>query len=467
MSSPIRTRFAPSPTGRLHLGNVRTALFNFLLARATGGTFLLRLEDTDAERSSEPAAAVILDDLCWLGLVWEEGPDRGGAAGPYRQSERFAVYDAYLARLLESGQAYPCWRTDAELREFRRRCLLARRPPVYDREWARLPDHEVARREAAGQKPVIRFRVPDAGALVSEDCIRGAQHFALADIGDFVLRRSDGTPAFFFSNALDDALMGVTHVLRGEDHLSNTPRQILLLEALGFPVPVYGHLPLLMGEDGKPLSKRTGSAGMAEFRDGGIFPQALANYAARLGHAFESGDLMSLDALANHFGLGKIGKAPAHYDPVQLEHWQSLAVQAADDATLAVWAGEAALVSVPEDLRARFFRCVRPNIHRPADVAAWADILFGGGPAFAPGAVAELGETGPEFFRAALAGLEAGGNSLAAISGTVKRQLGVKGRALFRPLRLALTGAETGPELAQILELLPVDAVRSRLARWA
>jgi len=463
----MRTRFAPSPTGRLHLGNVRTALFNFLLARSTGGTFVLRMEDTDAERSSAAAATTIFDDLRWLGLGWDEGPGIGGGAGPYTQSERSAIYNEHMERLCETGHAYQCWRTDEELREFRRRCRVARRPPVFDREWARLPEDEVARRRAEGQKPVIRFRVPDKGMLESEDCIRGAQRFALADIGDFVVQRSDGTPAFFYSNALDDALMGVTHVLRGEDHLSNTPRQILLLEALGLPVPIYGHLPLLLGEDGKPLSKRKESAGMGEFRDRGVFPQALANYAARLGHAFESGELMTLDGLADHFTLEKIGRAPARYDPVQLEHWQGLAVLAADDATLAGWAGEPAFHAVPEALRSRFLECVRPNIHRPEDVAGWADILFGRGPVFTDEARAALVAAGSDFFSAALEGLESGDHSLAAISGAVRRRLGVRGRALFRPLRLALTGAEAGPELAQVLALLPDEAVRSRLGRWA
>jgi glutamyl-tRNA synthetase len=462
-----RTRFAPSPTGRLHLGNVRTALFNFLLARALGGDFLLRIEDTDAERSDPAAERLILEDLRWLGLEWDEGPVAGGRSGPYRQSERAAVYGEYAQRLIESGQAYPCWRTDAELKAFRRARMAAGRPPVYDRQWAQLPEEEIRRRAAAGQAPVLRFRTPETGKLEFDDSIRGPQVFGLAEIGDFVIRRSDGTPSFFFSNALDDALMEMTDVLRGEDHLSNTPRQILLLEALDLSVPRYGHLPLLMGEQGAPLSKRRGSAGMAEFRDAGLLPEAVTNYAARLGHAFESGELMDLGGLAAHFRLGKIGKAPARYDPIQLEHWQSLAVQAASDARIAEWAGEAAFDQVPAELRQRFLDWVRPNVHRPADVEGWAAILFGSGPEFTPEIEAELAETGPAFFRAALEGLAAGEHSLAAISGAVKASVGAKGRALFRPLRLALTGAEAGPELAPMLELLPEETVRVRLARWA
>ncbi len=467
MSDCIRTRFAPSPTGRLHLGNLRTALFNFLLARSAGGCFLLRMEDTDAERSDDLSAALIVDDLHWLGLDWDEGPGCGGPAGPYRQSERVDIYREYAERLRDSGLAFDCWRTDEELKAFRRSRIAARRPPIYDREWARLPEEEVQRRRDSGQSPVLRFRVADSGELSFDDCVRGPQSFGLSEIGDFVIQRSDGTPSFFFSNALDDALMGVSHVLRGEDHLSNTPRQILLLEALNLPVPVYGHLPLLLGEDGAPLSKRLGSAGMAEFHDAGLLPEAVANYAARLGHAFETGDLMALEGLADHFCLDKIGKAPARYDPIQLEHWQSLAVQAASDDRLAAWAGEQALSAVPPGMQARFLEWVRPNVHRPADVEGWANILFGAGPEFTPDTEADLAAAGAGFFRAALEGLETAGPDLAAIAGVVRERQGVKGRALFRPLRLALTGVEAGPELAPMLQLLPPEAVRERLARWA
>lgn len=467
MSGTIRTRFAPSPTGRLHLGNLRTALFNFLLARSAGGSFLLRMEDTDAERSDDVCAALILDDLGWLGLDWDEGPDRGGPAGPYRQSDRDGIYREHAERLREAGLAFHCWRTDEELKAFRRSRIAARRPPIYDREWARLPEEEVRRRRDSGQSPVLRFRVADSGELKFDDCVRGPQGFGLSEIGDFVIQRSDGTPSFFFSNALDDALMGVTHVLRGEDHLSNTPRQILLLEALNLPVPTYGHLPLLLGEDGAPLSKRLGSAGMAEFHDAGLLPEAVVNYAARLGHAFETGDLMTLDELAGHFLLDRIGKAPARYDPIQLEHWQCLAVQAASDERLAGWAGEQALSAVPTAKRAAFLEWVRPNVHRPADVEGWASILFGTGPEYTPEIEADLVAAGTGFFRAALEGLATAGPDLSAIAGAVRDTQGVKGRALFRPLRLALTGVEAGPELAPMLRILPPEAVRERLARWA
>jgi len=467
MSQPLRTRFAPSPTGRLHLGNVRTALFNFLLARMAGGSFILRIEDTDTARSAEDSVRQIAEDLQWLGLHWDEGPDVGGEFEPYRQSARAGIYLEFMDRLRQAGHAYDCWRTDDELRMFRKARIASGRPPIYDRDWAALPEDEIRRRREAGQSPALRFRVPGDGQLHFEDCIRGRQTFGLAEIGDFVIGRSDGTPSFFFSNALDDSLMDLTHVLRGEDHLSNTPRQLLILQALKLPAPSYGHLPLLVGSDGAPLSKRMGSAGMAEFRDAGVMPEALVNYAARLGHASDSGKLMSLIELAAEFRLDKIGRSPARYDPIQLEHWQGLAVHAASAEHLAQWAGPGAFERVPSDRREAFLDCVRPNVLRPADIPHWADVLFGRGPRFSPAIVQELEGTGTAFFSAALAGIEAGASDLATIANAIKVALGVKGRGLYRPLRLALTGAESGPELGPLIDLLPTDTLKARLERWA
>ena len=467
MSSAPTTRFAPSPTGRLHLGNIRTALFNYLFARGRGGQFILRIEDTDVQRSMGGAIDAILEDLSWLGLAWDQGPGRDAGAGPYRQSERSAVYQRLLDRLLESGRVYPCWRTAEELRAFRRKCINAGRPPVYDREWATLADDEIRRREGEGASPALRFRVPGGVAIEFADLVRGPQAFGLADIGDFVVRRSDGTPPFFFCNAVDDGLMGVTHVLRGEDHLSNTPRQLLLLQALGMDAPAYGHLPLLVGDDGAPLSKRTGAASLADLRAEGLLPAAISNLAARLGHACERGDLMDMDTLAAQFAIERIGRAPARFDRIQLEHWQSLAVQATSDKDLTRWVGEAALDPVPAGTRAAFMHWVRPNVHRPDDVARWAAILYGAGPDFDEGTAAELEQAGGRFFRIAESVVRAGNADLAAVRGAVEAELGVRGKRLFRPLRLALTGSGEGPELGPLFELLPAETIAGRLERWA
>ena len=274
MTRPAVTRFAPSPTGSLHLGNARTALFNFLLARQLGGQFLLRIEDTDLERSAERYLAELIDDLHWLGLGWDAGPDIGGAHEPYRQSQRNAIYAEYFARLATSGLVYPCYCTPLELEVSRRAQLAAGRPPRYAGTCRELSAGERDAKLAGGLKPSLRFRVPQGRSVEFHDFVRGAQRFASEDIGDFIVRRADGNAAFFFCNALDDALMGVTHVLRGDDHLTNTPRQILLLEALGLDIPQYGHVALLTGMDGAPLSKRHGSVSVREFRERGFLPQA-------------------------------------------------------------------------------------------------------------------------------------------------------------------------------------------------
>ncbi len=248
--SPHITRFAPSPTGSLHLGNARTALFNYLAARASGGRMVLRVEDTDAERSEERHLERLLADLHWLGVEWDEGPDVGGPHGPYRQSQRGPHYSAAIARLREKGLAYPCFCTPEELSLSRRTQLAAGRPPRYAGTCAALAADEVERRIGEGTGYAMRFRVPSGRVVDFDDLIHGPQRFASDDIGDFVVSRADGSAAFFLGNAIDDAAMGVTLVLRGDDHLANTPRQILLLEALDLPVPRYGHLPLVLADLG-------------------------------------------------------------------------------------------------------------------------------------------------------------------------------------------------------------------------
>ncbi|HET7369399.1 MAG TPA: glutamate--tRNA ligase, partial [Gammaproteobacteria bacterium] len=286
MSDPIRTRFAPSPTGLLHLGNVRTALFSALAARAGGGDFVLRVEDTDAARSRPEWIEALLDDLRWLGVEWAEGPDVGGSRGPYRQSERAAIYNDHFKRLIDVGHAYACFCTPAELAASREAQRAAGQPPRYAGTCANLSKVEIEAKRQSGVPAALRFRVPAGIELRFDDVVRGPQTFVSDAIGDFVIRRADGTPAFFFCNALDDALMGVTHVLRGEDHLANTPRQMLLLEALDLTAPRYGHLGLLVGDDGAPLSKRHGSASLHDLRERGVLPGAVLNYLARLGHHY-------------------------------------------------------------------------------------------------------------------------------------------------------------------------------------
>ena len=277
------SRFAPSPTGDLHLGNARTALFNWLLARHAGGGFILRIEDTDAERSREPLTSALMEDLRWLGLDWDAGPDREDAHGPYRQSQRAVQYERYFAALESAGCTYPCYCSALELDMSRRSQLAAGKPPRYAGTCRSLTADQRARRAAQGLRPTLRFRVPDDARIEFDDFVHGPQSFVSGDIGDFVIRRADGTAAFFFCNAVDDADMGVTHVLRGEDHLTNTPRQLMLLDALGLTRPVYGHISLIVARDGSPLSKRHGATSVREYREQGYLPEALINHLFRLG----------------------------------------------------------------------------------------------------------------------------------------------------------------------------------------
>ena len=316
--APFKSRFAPSPTGLLHLGNVRTALFNYLAARHAQGVFLLRIEDTDAMRGHEKYAQALEQDLRWLGLAWQEGPGQGGAQAPYYQSQRDAVYARYFDRLATDGSAYPCFCSEHELEIARKTAIAAGRPPRYSGRCSRLTAEEVVARRAEGRPATLRFHVADGKTVEFEDKVRGRQTFASSDIGDFIIRRSDGTPAFFFCNAIDDALMGVSLVLRGEDHLTNTPRQILLLNALGLPVPAYAHIALVVGSDGVPLSKRTGSRSVHELREQGFLPLAVNNYLARLGHTYESNAFLDMAGLTDAF-FKSLDQALADHELVKVK----------------------------------------------------------------------------------------------------------------------------------------------------
>ena len=463
----IKTRFAPSPTGYLHLGNVRTALFNALLARRWGGQFLVRIEDTDRERSRPEYVAALLEDLRWLGLNWQEGPEIGGARGPYAQSERAAIYAGYYQRLESAGRAYPCFCTPAELALSRKAQLSAGRPPRYAGTCARLSEAEQRERLERGLRPTLRFRVPAGRTVEFTDRVRGPQRFASDDIGDFVIRRADGTPQFFFANAVDDALMEITHVLRGEDHLANTPRQLLLLEALELPAPEYGHLALIVGTDGGPLSKREGDLSLRELRAAGYLPEALLNYLARLGHVYHRDEWQEPVELAAGFALEHLGRAPARYDAAQLLHWQSEAVRRMDPERLWDWMGTAVHQCAPPASRDEFIATVRPNIRFPADAVFWAERLFGADLTPGDEGRAVIVAARPAFFVHALAAYAQHGAAYQPLVEDLKRRTGLKGKHLFMPLRAALTGETHGPELAHVLALLPPDSVRRRLEAWA
>ncbi len=459
----IKTRFAPSHTGLLHFGNVRTALFNALLARKERGTFLLRIEDTDQERSRPEYTRALEEDLRWLGLPWAEGPGAGGEAGPYFQSERQAVYERYLGHLEAEAHVYPCFCSAVELEISRKVQAASGRPPRYSGKCAHLKPDEVARKRAQGLPFTYRYRMPRGEMVVFEDLVRGRQTYATDDIGDFIVRRSDGTFAFFFVNALDDALMGVTHVLRGEDHLANTPRQIALLSALKLPVPVYGHISLIVDGHGAPLSKRSGSLSVQELRELGYFPAAVNNYLARLGHAYAQTELLDFDHLAGAFDLSSLGRAPGRYDRAQLDHWQAQAVLHADLDTLCEWLAPALSEHVPAAQMRQFADAIRDNVLFPQEAGRWAQAVFSERLPLSSEARAVLEETSPEFFRHAAQALTRE-LDFAVLASRVKSATGFKGKALFLPLRAALTGQVSGPELPRLLPLIGFERAHHRLS---
>jgi glutamyl-tRNA synthetase len=461
-AASVVTRFAPSPTGELHLGNARVALFNFLLARARGGRHVLRIEDTDAARSRESFLEGLYADLLWLGVRWDEGPDCGGPHGPYRQSERCAIYERYFEELERDGLVYPCFCTPRELELSRRAQLAAGRPPRYAGTCRELGAAERAAYAEQGRRASLRFRVVPGQRLEFHDLVYGPQEFRTEDIGDFIIRREDGSAAFFFCNAIDDALMQVSHVLRGEDHLSNTPRQRLLLEALGLPVPEYGHIALLLGSDGAPLSKRLGSLSLRTLREQGYAPLALCNQLFRLGHSTPQQGVLELAQMAQGFELGHLQRAPAQFDPAQLLHWQREWVHGLSPQAARAWLAPLLPPGVEPAVVDAFIEAVRPNVVLPEDARLWQQIVFGEALSYEEPALAAARAAGPEFFAAAAAAVRE-----PADLGALRGATGVRGAAFFMPLRAALTGRLHGPELAPLLAAMPSERVRSRLLHFA
>jgi nondiscriminating glutamyl-tRNA synthetase len=460
------TRFAPSPTGDLHLGNARTALFNELLARRAGGRFLLRIEDTDAQRSQEAHTQGLIADLHWLGLSWDAGPDREDTRGPYRQSERASIYAADFAALEKSHTVYPCYCSVLELEVSRRTQLAAGRPPRYAGTCRELTPAQRASRSAGGLAPTLRFHVPPGQRVEFVDFVHGAQSFLSDDIGDFVVRRADGSAAFFFCNAVDDARMRVTQVLRGEDHLANTPRQLMILAALHLQAPLYGHVSLLVGADGAPLSKRHGATSVRAYRERGFTAAAVTNHLFRLGHATGEHGFLTLAEMAQAFDPAHLGRAPARYDEQQLRVWQKDAVQRMNAAEMRFWLSGILPASLDDAAVSAFIEAVRGNIVLPEDALSWINIIFGAPPELADAEAEVIRSAGTSYFLAAAQAAD-GRADLATILAAVRAATGKTGAALYKPLRLALTGRPQGPELAPLLKAMPAGAARLRLERFA
>lgn len=461
----IRTRFSPSPTGFLHLGNARAALFSALFAKKNDGVFVLRVEDTDVVRSEEQYVEALENDLHWLGMEWQEGLGKEGDYGPYRQSQRQAIYDKYFNHLKEKNLVYPCFCTDQELLLARKLQLSRGQAPRYSGTCRRLTIEEIEKRIQTGKKPSWRFIVPENVAIEFTDLVKGPQEFNSNDMGDFVIRRTDGTAPFLFCNAIDDAMMKISHVIRGEDHVANTPRQILLFKALELAVPHYAHLSLIVGEDGAPLSKRHGSYSLNDLRESGFLAIAIINYLVRLGHGCDLHALLSFDQLAEHFHLDKLSKSPARFDISQLMYWQKTAVQALDIPSAIRWLGEEVMCQVPESKIPFFIETVQSNIEFPADALEWAKIFFHEQVVLTDETQHIIKEAGEQFFVEAALAVDKYGTELPAVLSDMKQTLAVNGKKLFMPLRVALTGKIHGPELADIAELLGTEKMKHRLGR--
>ena len=435
------TRFAPSPTGPLHVGNLRSALFNWLAARKAGGTFLLRIDDTDEERSEERWVEAIRADLDWLGLGWDRFA---------RQSERPDAYRAAADRLREAGRLYPCYETETELALRRRTLLAAGRPPIYDRAALRLTEGERAEKEAQGLRPHWRFLL-DRERVIWDDAVRGEQPVDCASLSDPVLIREDGTILYTLASVVDDAEMGVTQVVRGEDHVTNTAVQIQLFEALGTAAPRFAHHSLLVGADGAALSKRLGSLTLASLRDEGVEPMAVLSYLARLGTSDPIEPRTDHAALVEGFALDRLGRAPARFDREEID-----AVQAKVVHELPFAAVEARLRALGIEGGEAFWLAVRGNCARVEDAAGWWSVVTG---PVSP--VIEPEDAG--FVADAMTRLDAlrpwDEGTWKVWTGALKDGTGRKGRALFMPLRKALTGLDHGPDMAALLPLLRRDTL--------
>jgi nondiscriminating glutamyl-tRNA synthetase len=474
----VRVRFAPSPTGFLHVGNIRTALFNWLAARHHGGSFILRIEDTDAERSRPEYEKQLMEDLRWLGLDWDEGADKGGEYGPYRQSDRFAVYQKHAQRLLDEDKAFRCFCTEEELEKVRKEQLARNETAHYSGKCRHLSPAELQERLKAGIPCTLRLRVRP-GTVGFSDLVFGRIEINASRISDPIILRSDGSPTYNFCCVLDDCLMEISHVIRGEGHLSNTHRQILIYEALGAPVPQFAHLSTILGPDGQKLSKRHGATSVEEFRRQGYLPEALANYLALLGWSppDEGLEIMSLDEITGRFDLSRVLKSPAIFDQAKLD-WMNrnyinkTAGEALVDKAVGYFAA-AGLVPGQPDVQMRswlaqvidLFKTHVDHLDQLPDAAVVVYGFDNGTPDLKPDVLEifkkpEAREVAGEFARLVSEKDRLSTESYREIVAQVKARTRQKGRHLFHPIRAALTGSGSGPELEK---LIPIYEEGSRL----
>ena len=488
MTTPVRVRFAPSPTGKLHVGGARTAIYNWAFARATGGTFILRIDDTDPTRSTDENTQVILRAMRWLGLDWDEGPEVGGDFGPYAQTERMDLYREAAERLVAEGKAYYCFCTPEELAAARE-AAAARKDSFqgYQRTCRNIDPAVAQARVEAGEPYTIRIKVPDGrGDVIVNDAVHGEVRFNARELDDFIIFRSDGTPTYNFATVVDDALMGITHVVRGDDHLSNTPRQVIVYEALGAPTPTFAHISMILGSDGKKLSKRHGATSVEEYRDAGYLSDAFVNYLALLGWAPDGeSTIISRERLASEFSLDHVSKNPATFDPKKLDWIQQQYLQAMSDEEFSNEVLIPALIDggleeYPEDGECAhdgawydlLSSILKPRVTLPADVVDKAAFLYEGDEVeYDEKSVAKnLAKEGAGAFVArateALTALDAWTpEAIDAALAPLPDELGVGKRPFYGAVRVAVCGNQVSPPLGESIALLGRETTLARLSR--
>ena len=471
-NSEVRVRFAPSPTGYLHVGNARTAILNWLFARHSGGKMVLRIEDTDMERSTREFEQALMEDLRWLGLDWDEGPDVGGPYGPYRQSERLEIYREYAERLLQEGWAFYCYCTPEELKERAEQAIARGEDPHYDGHCLRLTEEEVRRYREEGRKPVIRFHVPE-GTIRFSDVVRGEVTFEGRNLSDFVILRSDGIATYNFAVVIDDALMNISHVIRGEDHLSNTPKQVLVYQALGFDLPTFVHIPMILGPDRTKLSKRHGASSVREYREKGYLPEALVNFLSLLGWSSPSGDeILPVERLIQEFGFDRLSKSAAVFNPEKLNWMNGWYIRHADLDRLTDLAipflHQAGFDVSDREYVKKCLAAVRDGMEYLQQVVEKCSVFFQEELEYENEELIQDPKS-QEVFRRFLQETENlqdwNGDVFRAVMKRVQQSTGVKGKDLWMPVRMALTGRQHGPELIRIVEVLGLQRCRERIKK--
>ncbi len=468
----IRVRFAPSPTGPLHIGGARSALFNYLLAKKEGGDFIVRIEDTDRDRSTPESEENIKQSLLWLGIRWNEGVDIGGPYAPYRQMERLDTYRQAAQQLLQSGDAYYCYCSEEEIEAQREELIAKGETPRYLGNCRNLTEEERGQKEKEGRRPVIRLRVPDDVELVIDDLVRGKVVFSSSEIGsDFVIVKSDGIPTYNFAVVVDDYLMKISHVVRGEEHLSNTPRQLLLYKALGWETPVFAHVSLILGEDRSKMSKRHGSVSVVNYQNEGYLPEALVNFLVLLGWSPEGErELYTLDELEKVFSLDRVSKSPAVFDMNKLRWINAQYLHVLPTETIAEGISPFLPAGWSKERKLLLAQTLAHHLEIFADVRNYLSLIEGADVAIEDEETGQLLDQ--EHVPALIALFEAKISEMEelapeAIKAAIKecgKELGVKGAGLFMPLRIALTGNQHGPDIDKLAALMGKDIILARLA---